>query len=588
MSASPRLLVPFLARLGARLAALALTATALAPAASSQAARIVHDGQFADWAALAPIATDAADQPAGAVDLRSLTITNDERRLRLRIVFDDVVQLQENNDLVLHIDTDADAATGRPLPGMGADVSFAFGDRAGTVVVGGGEIPVRHAALGLSWAPTFAAAAFEVELDLDAEVGGAPVFPGPDLLIALTTDGAERLPAAAEGAPYTLDRATALPDYDAPTLDRTPGALRVLSYNVLRDNVFQGEAKAAFLRIVRALQPDVVAFQEVYDNSGADAAALVSEALGGTWYHGDAGSDNLIVSRTPVRLERDLGGNSAFLLVAPADWPHDLLVINAHTPCCGNEAGRRDETDRYMQFLRQVQEGAVEGVDPETPFAIVGDLNMVGTDRPLRAMLTGDLVDNARYGPDFAPDLDGSDLTDALPLHLGAPAAYTWYQADSSFPAGRLDFVVYTDSALDLPNAFVLYTPELSTEVLEATGLRASDTDVASDHLPLVADLVSRAATSASEAPSLGVTVRPPTPNPFSGRTVLPVELARPGAVTVDVVDVLGRLVARAFDGRLAAGAHRLPVDSAGLAPGVYLLRVATPEGTTSRAVVRR
>ena len=574
-----------------RLALCLIAGSTCLPAASqtleAPAARIVHDGRFEDWAAIAPVATDPDDQPAGAVDLLALAVTNDEQFLRLRIAFADVTQLQENNDLVLHIDTDADATTGQPVAGIGADLSFAFGSRSGTVVVDGSAIAVQHTPLRLSWAPTFSAPEFEVEIALDAVVGGAPVFPGDPIRVALTTSTGERLPQADGGAAYTLDRTTALPDFDGPTLDRSPEAVRVVSYNVLRDNIFAGAAREAFFRLVHAIGPDVVAFQEIYDHSGAEAAALVAEALGGTWYSGDAGSDNLLVSRWPVTQSRDLGGNSAFLVQRPGDWAHDLLVVNAHTPCCTNEDGRLDETDRYMQFVRQVKEGSIPGIAPDTPFAIVGDLNMVGTDRPLRTMLTGDLVDNARYGPDFAPDLDGTDLTDALPLHLGAPAAFTWYSASSSFPAGRLDFIVYTDSALEMDNAFVLYTPHLSDEALAEAGLLASDTDTASDHLPLAADLVSTRSTSVAQQAPEQVTVRV-APNPFSDRTVVSIDQPRPGTVTIEVYDVLGRRVAIPFDGRLAAGPQQVPVDASALAPGVYLYRVRTADGVAGGTLVRR
>lgn len=574
-----------------RLALCLVAAAACVPAVSqtldAPAARIVHDGRFEDWAAIAPVATDPDDQPAGAVDLLALAITNDEQFLRLRITFADVTQLQENNDLVLYLDTDADPTTGLPVAGLGADLTFAFGSRSGTVVVDGSTVAVQHAPLRLSWAPTFSAPEFEVEIALDAVVGGAPVFPGDPIRVALATSTGERLPQADGGVAYTLDRTTALPDYDGPTLDRSPESVRLVSYNVLRDNIFGGAARAAFVRLARAIEPDVFAFQEIYDNSGADAAALVAEALGGTWYSGDAGSDNLLVSRWPVTLERDLGGNSAFVIERPGGWDHDLLLLNAHTPCCTNEDGRLDETDRYMQFVRQVKEGSIQGIAPDTPFALVGDMNMVGTDRPLQTMLTGDLVDNARYGPDFAPDLDGSDLTDALPLHLGAPAAFTWYSASSSFPAGRLDFIVYTDNALAMVNAFVLFTPHLSDEVLEAAGLLATDTETASDHLPVVADFVSiRYQAATPEAPQR-VTVRV-APNPFSDRTALHIDLPLPGAVTMEVFDVLGRRVAVPFDGRLAAGPRQVPVDASALAPGVYLYRVTTADGVASGRLVRR
>lgn len=568
-----------------------LRAALVVSVAASGATRILPDGFVGDWDGIAPVALDPDDQPAGVLDLRALSLTNDERALRLRLVFDEVQYLQQDNSLVLYVDTDADATTGRPLAGMGADLTFTFGDRTGTVETGAGTTPIGHADIGITWAPTHAAREFEVELALDAEVGGQPVFPSDTLLIALAASGGERMPQAEAGVAYILDRTTTLPAYEAPSLARSPGTVRVLSYNVLRDNIFDGAPREAFLRIAQALQPDILAFQEIYDHSGAETAALVAEAIspgdGGTWYSGDAGSDNLIVSRWPVTLERDLGGNSAFVVETPADWDRDLLVINAHTPCCSNEDGRQRETDRFMQFVREVGEGSVPGVDPATPFLLVGDMNMVGTDRPLQTMLTGDIADNATYGPDFAPDLDGTDLTDALPFHLGVPASFTWYNTGSAFPPGRLDFIVYTDSALELDNAFVLHTPHLSDAALAAAGLFATDTPIASDHLPTVADLAPTRPTAGEPEASGAFAVHAPAPNPFRDRTDFRVDVARAGTVTIDLFDVLGRRVARPFRGRLAAGSHRVPFDASSLAPGTYLFRVTTDDGTAVGRMLR-
>ncbi len=557
--------------------------------AGSGAARIIADGRFEDWEGIDPVALDPDDQPAGAVDLRALALTNDERTLRLRLTFADETTIQQDNDLVLYLDTDADASTGRAVPGMGADLVFAFGARSGTFIHDGRSTTVEHEDLGLVWAPTYASAEYEVEVDLDAEVGGRRVFPGDTLLVALATASGERLPQSEAGAAYILDRTTELRAYDGPSLDRAPGAVRMLSYNVLFDSVFEGAPKASFTRILQALRPDVIAFQEIYDHSGTQAAALVAEALGdGPWYSGDAGSDNLLVSRWPVTLERDLGGNSAFVVETPGELRRDLLVISAHTPCCDNEAGRLVETDRFMQFVRQVGEGSVAGIDPETPVVIVGDMNMVGTDRPLRTMRTGDLVDNTTFGPDFAPDLDGTDLGDALPLHLGSPSSFTWYDEGSDFPAGRLDYVVYTDSALELDNAFVLFTPDLSGEALTAAGLLATDTNTTSDHLPVVADFTPvRSTGAASRAPD-GFAVHAPTPNPFAGSTAFRIDMPRASDVRVEVFDVLGRRLAVPFEARLAAGVHQIPFDGAALAPGVYLYRVTTGDGVAGGRMVRR
>ena len=65
-----------------------------------------------------------------------------------------------------------------------------------------------------------------------------------------------------------------------------------------------------------------------------------------------------------------------------------------------------------------------------------------------------------------------------------------------------------------------------------------------------------------------------PFPNPSRGRVTVPLSLGREGTVRVRVVDALGRTVATLLDGPLPAGAHTLTWDGAGLAAGVYVVRL--------------
>jgi endonuclease/exonuclease/phosphatase family metal-dependent hydrolase len=68
----------------------------------------------------------------------------------------------------------------------------------------------------------------------------------------------------------------------------------------------------------------------------------------------------------------------------------------------------------------------------------------------------------------------------------------TWTDAENSFPPGRLDYAYVTDSVLEVPHEFVLYTPVLPDRVLQERGLQAEDTNEASDHLPVVIDVQAR------------------------------------------------------------------------------------------------
>ncbi len=77
-----------------------------------------------------------------------------------------------------------------------------------------------------------------------------------------------------------------------------------------------------------------------------------------------------------------------------------------------------------------------------------------------------------------------------------------------------------------------------------------------------------------------------PSPNPARGAVRVPLTLAAPEAVTVTVLDMTGREIARLTDGPLAAGTHALVWDSSRAAPGAYAIRLITPEAMEVRRVV--
>ncbi len=81
-------------------------------------------------------------------------------------------------------------------------------------------------------------------------------------------------------------------------------------------------------------------------------------------------------------------------------------------------------------------------------------------------------------------------------------------------------------------------------------------------------------ATGAEGEPELHSALSHPQPNPASGRAVLTLTLDAPQHVRATVLDALGRTVAVVLDAE-ASGETRLDVDTARLAPGVYVVRVA-------------
>ncbi|MFA7331180.1 MAG: hypothetical protein WC326_08910 [Candidatus Delongbacteria bacterium] len=77
-----------------------------------------------------------------------------------------------------------------------------------------------------------------------------------------------------------------------------------------------------------------------------------------------------------------------------------------------------------------------------------------------------------------------------------------------------------------------------------------------------------------------------PWPNPFNPVCHVTLELPHPGAVTLEVFDLLGRRVALLQEGPLAAGSHEIPIDGSGWAAGLQLLRVTHAGGVEMRKLL--
>lgn len=78
-------------------------------------------------------------------------------------------------------------------------------------------------------------------------------------------------------------------------------------------------------------------------------------------------------------------------------------------------------------------------------------------------------------------------------------------------------------------------------------------------------------------------------PNPSAGRAVVRFDVPEASDVSVVVVDLLGREVARLVGGRREAGTHEAPFDGRGLPPGVYVVRMqAGPFAAAQRMTLVR
>ena len=105
-----------------------------------------------------------------------------------------------------------------------------------------------------------------------------------------------------------------------------------------------------------------------------------------------------------------------------------------------------------------------------------------------------------------------------------------------------------------------------------------------SDHLPVLAQFF--VLPVAGEAGPEAVALLAAAPSPFRQSTTLRFTLAAASDVSVEVVDVLGRTVAR-LGGAYGPGEHRLVLDGAPLAAGLYRVRLRAGGVERVQTVVR-
>lgn len=469
----------------------------LARAAGAAQPVLILDGAANDWVGRQPAATDPlGDPPAGSIDLGRLWIQADTRTVWILIELTRETILlngptaEGGNDLRLFLDLDGSTATGRSLEGIGVDLEIRPGQLQAIVYPGGSPSTQRFSSLGITMGPTHSGETFEFRIAPPAGAALPAAF-GPTVkVVARELTSADRLPDT--GAASQAIETAALPaPAPIPLGRRSPADLRLLCQNVL--NTTPAQNPDPHRRLLAALQPDLVAWQELYTMTSTQAREFVASAIplpAGEQWRAVKVSDCTLISRWPILAVAAVDGNLACRVDLPdALAPVDLTIFTAHTPCCDDNAGRDAEHDRLAATWRNLMAGTGPfSVGPDEMVIFCGDFNMVGWRRQLLSLRDGDIYDNAANGPDFSPGRAAGSLLSAPLRHTHAPSTTTWLSPTSWYPSGKLDYILYSGDVAWLRRNYVLDTAALPTDVLAASGLEAGDSAAASDHFTLVAD----------------------------------------------------------------------------------------------------
>ncbi len=462
---------------------------------------ILVDGRSDDWKNIEVIHRDTPGDGVRDVDFISVSVSSDSARLFLRLILAEELGLSKKNKLTLYIDGDNDASTGLPIDGLGAELAWRFGDKDGAIFSGDDSTAITHGEIGLITLPTLTSTDFEIAINR------ADVITNTDPSEPLKTfkfffrdeqdDGdGDRMPDGRGSIMVELSEDPGEPWVNRSLEKHSQSDIRIVSQNSLHDGIFVVDRAPAHSRIQQALKPDIVCFQEMWKTTNGSTVAYMDSILplgqGKHWYTTEMEGHINTASRFPIVGNWTLWGQSGsriMALLVQVDEIHQILVMNCHWSCCGADKNRQLQADTSIAFLRDAYSpGGQIDLIQNTPVVILGDLNLVGESQQLATLLTGDIQNEELYGSDFAPDWDGTALTDLYPVHVSEGVAFSWQNNGEGYSPGRLDYVVYTDHVIRVNNNFILNTRTMSDEQLETHGLLRSDSKVASDHLSLVAD----------------------------------------------------------------------------------------------------
>ena len=454
------------------------------------------DGQFHDWDIVGIAYSDMEGDGMGA-DFGDIKITYDMEFLFIYFNFHNGEYLMQDwNAFHLYIDADNNASTGLDFHGIGAELDWTFGQREGVFYINGGSETIWQNVLTLRIGPTITSTEFEIAISRESDVltlNESQVLAEGKIMIAEALPNSDTVPNEDGGIYFSIGEDTVPLANPVPLERKHEDDIRIVTYNTWNDGFLDEERQPHFMRIIQALDPDVIALQEHWDWDEIDdiiQSWFPDELWHASWTH----RDMVVLSRFSIIDDASLISSErtmCALLDTEEELGKNLLIVNSHLSCCANNEDRQQQVDEFLSVWREwiSNENGPFDLEDETPFVHVGDFNFVGYRQQVETIRIGDIEDENEYGVDFLPDWDSTKIVDLFSRHTHKRMGYTWRKDGSSFNPGKLDYIFYSDATIDTGRHFTLNTLAMEEATLTEYGLDWDDTQEASDHLPRVFDI---------------------------------------------------------------------------------------------------
>ena len=452
------------------------------------------DGFFDDWNANINTYIDDSLDSQG-IDLLQFSICNDDDYLFIRIKLDDEIDLTEQfynpAKVFINIDVDNNSSTGYYTNNIGSEYGINFFDK---FIFDDSNYPVVDTlslyALDVIPLPTITSDEFEISISRSLFTDTISISIREEVGNDFMPDNGSVFTYIFDNCSFPTTSALDFPKNDA-------NNLRLMTYNVLSNGLISNNRVDEHRRIFASVTADIITYQECGNTNYNDVLSFLD--TGAAYYpyiYPHLSSGNLTISKYPSLQSWQVANKIDAELIDLPDsiYAKDILILNAHPPCCGANQARQEHFDALIQFIHDAKTvGGVIDLPINTPIAFAGDMNLVGYSQQYNTIINGTISDTITFGNGGFPDWDNTALEDQLCYFNEKDFAYTWDKTNpnvGSFPPGRLDFVFFSNSVMSVDKSFTISTEHMSPSLLSQNNLLWDDTKLASDHFPIVVDFM--------------------------------------------------------------------------------------------------
>ncbi len=452
------------------------------------------DGFFNDWSVNAQTYVDDSSD-SQAIDLLEFSVCDNNEYLFIKIKLADEIDLTEQfynpAKVFINIDADNNHNTGYYTNNIGSEYGINFFDK---FIFDDTNFPIVDTlslyALGIIPLPTYTSNEFEIAINRN-------LFADTIAISIKESVGGDLMPDNGDIFYYIFNNCSQNTTTSVDFSITNSTNLRLMTYNTLSNGLINSNRVDEHRRIFASVNADIITYQECGNTNYNDVLNFLNTSSAYYPYiYPDLNSGNLTISKYPSLQSWQVANRIDAELIDLPDsiYSTDILIINAHPPCCGNNQGRQEHFDALIEFIHDAKTvGGIIDLPINTPISFSGDMNLVGYSEQYYTIVNGTISDTVTFGNGGLPDWDNTQLEDQICYFNEKDISYTWDKTNPSYgdyPPGRLDFVFFTNSVMSVDKSFIISTEHMSSSLLSQNNLFWNDTKDASDHFPIVVDFV--------------------------------------------------------------------------------------------------